>query len=104
MLDTPRARLLTGICLVFLILLPFGAEASENTFLTGLFSRFLIYALAAVSLDLILGYGGLVSFGHAAFFGVGGYVVGILAFHGAEDSKFLGFIPGTDSFLIASRC
>ncbi|MGE0874597.1 MAG: branched-chain amino acid ABC transporter permease, partial [Burkholderiales bacterium] len=40
---------------------------------------------AATSLNLILGYGGLVSFGHAAYLGVGGYAVGILAFHGVHD-------------------
>jgi branched-chain amino acid transport system permease protein len=101
MLDTPRARIMTGLGLVLLLALPLLAEATDNSFVTGLFTRFLIYALAAVSLDLILGYGGMVSFGHAAFFGVGGYAVGILAFHAAEKSKFLGFIPGTESFLVS---
>src|ERR1051325_6258109 len=42
----------------------------------------MIFAIAAVSLDLILGYAGLVSFGHAAYFGIGAYAVGILSFHG----------------------
>ena len=42
----------------------------------------MIFAIAALSLDLILGYGGLVSFGHAAYLGIGGYAVGILSFHG----------------------
>ena len=41
-----------------------------------------IFAIAAISLNLILGYGGLVSFGHAAYLGIGGYAVGILAFYG----------------------
>jgi branched-chain amino acid transport system permease protein len=45
----------------------------------------MIFAIAAVSLDLILGYGGLVSFGHAAFIGLGAYAVGILAAHGITD-------------------
>ncbi|SMF24024.1 amino acid/amide ABC transporter membrane protein 2, HAAT family [Tistlia consotensis] len=44
-------------------------------------ARILIYALAAGALNLVLGYGGLVSFGHAAFFGAGAYVVAILAYH-----------------------
>src|SRR5436853_390910 len=41
-----------------------------------------IIAVAAISLNLILGYGGMMSFGHAAYLGVGGYAVGILAFYG----------------------
>src|SRR3546814_19628741 len=47
-----------------------------------LFTRIVIMAIAAVSLNLILGYGGLVSFGHAAYIGVGGYTVGIMAASG----------------------
>jgi branched-chain amino acid transport system permease protein len=46
------------------------------------FTRIVILAMAATSLNLILGYGGMVSFGHAAYLGVGGYTIGILAFHG----------------------
>jgi len=90
--------------LVFLIGLPPVASALEATFYIGLFSRILIYALAAVSLDLILGYGGMVSFGHAAFFGAGAYVVGILAFHGIEGSAVISWpfvIMGTDNALIS---
>jgi len=90
--------------LVFLIGLPPVASALEANFYIGLFSRILIYALAAVSLDLILGYGGMVSFGHAAFFGAGAYVVGILAFHGIEESAVISWpfvIMGTDNALIS---
>jgi len=47
--------------------------------------RVLIMAIAAISLNLILGYGGLVSFGHAAYLGIGGYAVGILAFYGIHN-------------------
>ena len=47
-----------------------------------LFTRIVILALAAVSLNLIMGYGGMVSFGHAAYLGIGGYAVGILAKEG----------------------
>jgi len=90
--------------LVFLIGLPPVASALEANVYIGLFSRILIYALAAVSLDLILGYGGMVSFGHAAFFGAGAYVVGILAFHGIEESAVISWpfvIMGTDNALIS---
>jgi branched-chain amino acid transport system permease protein len=47
-----------------------------------LFTRIVIFALAAVSLNLIMGYGGMMSFGHAAYLGIGGYAVGILAAEG----------------------
>lgn len=72
--------------------------------MVSLFSRILIYALAAASLDLILGYGGLVSLGHAAFFGAGAYVVGILAYHDYEESVLTSWpltISGSDSALVA---
>jgi branched-chain amino acid transport system permease protein len=59
-----------------------------------------IYAIAAASLNLILGYGGMISFGHAAYFGMGGYVVGILYNHFISGDPFLGFIPGTNQLLI----
>jgi branched-chain amino acid transport system permease protein len=85
---------------VCLLLLPMGANAIGDPALITLATRMVIYAIAAASLNLILGYGGLVSFGHAAYFGIGGYVVGILYFHFAADEPFLGFIPGTNQFLI----
>jgi branched-chain amino acid transport system permease protein len=44
----------------------------------------MILAIAAVSLNLILGYGGMVSFGHAAYLGIGAYAVGILGFYGVH--------------------
>ena len=50
-----------------------------NIFILTLFTRIVIFALAAASLNLIMGYGGMMSFGHAAYLGIGGYAVGILA-------------------------
>lgn len=85
---------------VALALFPFGAEALGQTAASSLVARIMIYAIAAASLNLILGYGGMVSFGHAAFFGIGSYVVGILYFHHAEETLLFGFIPGSDQFLI----
>lgn len=67
--------------LVLALALPWLAAASGNDFMTSVATRVLILGLAALSLNLILGYGGMVSFGHAAFFGAGAYVVGILAYH-----------------------
>lgn len=90
--------------LVFLAGLPPVASWMDQPFLISLFSRILIYALVALSLDLILGFGGMVSLGHAAFFGAGAYVVAILAFHGAEGSALFGLptgITGTEDAIIS---
>jgi branched-chain amino acid transport system permease protein len=68
--------------LAALVALPLVAQALNEGFYVGLASRVLIFALAATSLNLILGFGGMVSFGHAAFVGVGAYSVAILMQHG----------------------
>jgi branched-chain amino acid transport system permease protein len=68
--------------LLALLLLPVYVELGGSRFLLTLFTRILILALAAVSLNLILGYGGMMSFGHAAYLGIGGYAVGMLAHEG----------------------
>ena len=86
--------------LAIALLLPAVALGLDKPFFVTLASRMLIYGLAAASLDLILGFGGMVSFGHAAFFGVGGYTVGILFAHGFDGSAFLGLFPGGDNALI----
>jgi branched-chain amino acid transport system permease protein len=65
-----------------LLLLPLFSQAAGNIFVLTLFTRIVIFALAAVSLNLIMGYGGMMSFGHAAYLGIGGYAVGILAAEG----------------------
>src|ERR1700719_767868 len=65
-----------------LLLLPVFSHATGNMFVLTLFTRIVIFALAAVSLNLIMGYGGMMSFGHAAYLGIGGSAVGILAFEG----------------------
>ena len=65
-----------------LVLLPVYSNLTGNIFVLTLFTRIVILALAAVSLNLILGYGGMPSFGHAAYLGIGGYAVGILAQEG----------------------
>lgn len=58
--------------------LPFGLQASGEEYYIGLATRMLIFALAATSLNFIVGYGGMVAFGHAAFFGSGAYVVALM--------------------------
>lgn len=64
----------------------FAAYSGAEGYVLSLLSRVMIFGIAAMSLDLILGYGALVSFGHAAFLGIGGYAVGMLASHGIEDA------------------
>jgi branched-chain amino acid transport system permease protein len=71
-----------GVAVAALILLPVYSSVSGNAFALTLFTRIIILALAAVSLNLIMGYGGMMSFGHAAYLGIGGYAVGILAYEG----------------------
>lgn len=59
--------------------------AVGNDYALVLGSRIIILAIVAVSLDFILGYGGMVSFGHAAYFGAGAYVTGALVFYGVSN-------------------
>jgi len=74
--------IVTLVLLVLLAALPLLTQAFDQRYILSVGTRVLIWAIAAVSLNLILGYGGMVSFGHAVFFGTGGYAVGILAHHG----------------------
>lgn len=62
--------------------LPLAAVAADQSFLMVLATRMMILAIAAVALDFVLGYGGLVSFGFSAFIGIGAYAIGIAAAHG----------------------
>jgi branched-chain amino acid transport system permease protein len=71
-----------GAVLLLLAALPLLTEAFDQRYLLSIATRIVIWSIAAVSLNMILGYGGMVSFGHAVFFGIGGYTVGILSHHG----------------------
>jgi len=87
---------------VFLLAaLPPLAFAVDEPFYIDLFRRFMIFAIAAVSLNLILGYGGMVSFGHAAYLGIGGYAVGILAYYGIDNGYLQWAIAIGASALVA---
>lgn len=102
-LAVSRSAFLPLCILTLLALLPQAADAMGDRYVVSLCSRFLIYALAAVSLDLILGYGGMVSLGHAAYVGVGAYVVAILTTHYQDMSLLMEWpveIAGTDNGLI----
>jgi branched-chain amino acid transport system permease protein len=81
-----RREWLPVLLFALLLALPFAAMLGPEKYTLSLLTRVMIFALAAISLDLILGYGALVSFGHAAFLGIGGYAVGILASHGVDDA------------------
>ncbi len=74
------------VLLILLAAVPAVANAADMGFATSLVTRIMIYAIAALSLDLILGYGAMVSFGHAAFVGIGAYAVGIASAHDLWDA------------------
>src|SRR2546428_4284999 len=81
-----RSRtIVMAVGVLVLALVPPAAAALDQPFYIDLFRRMMIFALAALSLDLVLGYGGMVSFGHAAYLGIGAYTVGIFAFYGVDN-------------------
>ena len=95
-----RETILNAVLVAGLVALPLGAHLAGEPFTVTLATRAVILALAAVGLNIALGIGGLVSLGHAAFFGVGGYAMGILASHAQSyvplmEAPFL--IEGTKS-------
>ncbi|MCW5691773.1 MAG: branched-chain amino acid ABC transporter permease [Pseudolabrys sp.] len=77
-----------ALLLIALLLLPVYSQLAGDRFALTLFTRIVIMALAAVSLNLILGFGGMMSFGHAVYLGIGGYAVGMLA----KEGVYSGFV------------
>src|ERR1043165_849671 len=71
--------------LVFAVL-PLFAIFTAESYVLGLVTRVMIFAIAALALDVLVGYGALISFGHAAFVGLGAYAVGILSVYGVTDA------------------
>ena len=93
-----RETVVSLVLVLALIAIPYAAIEAGKPFYVTLATRMAILALAAVGLNIALGLGGLVSFGHAAFFGVGGYAAGILASHGFTGQPLdfgLFSVPGT---------
>lgn len=91
------------VLLVALIAVPILAYIMDEPFTITLATKIAILAIAGIGLNIALGLGGMVSFGHAAFFGIGGYAMGILASHAQSyspiyDGAFT--IEGTKSMLI----
>lgn len=96
---TPRLSaidpsILVGIVIFALLALtPFVTELVGGSYLLNLVLKAIILAIAAVSLDLLIGHSGLVSFGHAAFLGLGSYVTGIALTEGTTDAlSILGLV------------
>jgi branched-chain amino acid transport system permease protein len=85
-LTSPRAmRIVTAALLALFAAMPVVAPLLGHSFYVDVFARIMIWSIAALGLNLILGIGGMVSFGHAAYIGIGGYTVGILAYHGIDN-------------------
>jgi len=78
------ARIAAIAALLAALALPWALQALGADFYLGTASRILVYAVAATSLNLLLGYGGMISLGHAAFFGLGAYCTGILLSEGVR--------------------
>jgi len=76
-----RESQLNALVFAIFLAVPAWALWADEPFTITLMTRAAVFALAAVGLNIALGLGGLVSFGHAVFFGLGGYSMGILAYH-----------------------
>lgn len=95
-----RTRILTIGLWIFLALFPLLAVAVGQAYWINIWTRILILGLVAMSLNLIMGYGGLVSLGHAAYFGFGGYTVALIAFHTGQGIPMLGWMGSNEALII----
>ncbi len=90
-----------GCALLLLLSVLAAVPLYGDPFTTRFFTRIMIYAILALSLDLILGYGGMASLGHAAFLGIGAYTVGILARYGIQSAIIAWPLAMAASMLVA---
>lgn len=81
-----KRDLLPWVLLIVAALVPWLAGLLDQGYYVGFVRRMMIFAIAAASLNFIMGYGGMVSLGHAAFFGIGAYAVGIAMVHGVTSA------------------
>ncbi|MEQ8285881.1 branched-chain amino acid ABC transporter permease [Thalassospira sp.] len=98
-----RETLINSVLAIALVAVPLIALGMDEPFIITLATKVAIFAMAGVGLNLVLGYGGLVSFGHAAFFGIGGYAAGILASHALNYEPILSWpfeLEGTTQMII----
>lgn len=70
--------------MILLAFVPIFSNVAEQSFLVTLFTRVMVFAIAAIGLNIALGFGGMVSFGHAMYLGLGAYTAAVMQFHGIE--------------------
>ena len=96
----PKEKIINLVILSLLFIVAMTTYFLDQGYYVNLVTRVVIFAIAGVGLNLALGYGGMVSLGHAAFFGIGAYIAGIGAFHFAESSDFINGIGGSNQMLL----
>lgn len=97
-----RAKAIFLLCgFLVLVVIPPVTTMLDAEFYMSLAARMMIFAIAAVSLDLLLGYGGMISFGHAAYLGTGSYAVAILSFYEFTNGFLHFFVAIGASALVA---
>lgn len=99
--DLRRRLIRDGLPVLLLALAPLAAQAVDAGWLVPVFTRMAVFALAALALHFILGLGGMVSLGHAAFFALGGYVVGIGSQHAWDETPAPFGLPGWNDMLLS---
>ena len=95
-----RETIINTVLALLLLAVPNAADQLGEAFYVTLATRVAILGLAAVGLNVALGLGGLVSFGHAAFFGIGGYAAGILATHAMSMEPLAFGLPGSQQMIV----
>ncbi len=95
---------LAVVLFVILALVPAVAGLGPREYVLSLVTRIMISGLAAMALDILIGYGGMISFGHAAFVGIGAYAVAILSSFGLDDAgaQLLAALGGAALFALAT--
>ncbi|MGF1560764.1 MAG: branched-chain amino acid ABC transporter permease [Geminicoccaceae bacterium] len=87
------------VALIVFALAPVVLTALDQAWMIGVLTKVVIYAMAASGLNLVLGYGNMTSFGHAAYLGIGAYVCAILAIHHEERAALFGLVASNEALL-----
>lgn len=95
-----RQTIVSALLILILVAVPYAAPYLGGNYVISQATRVVILAIAALSLDLLIGRGNLVSFGHAAYFGLGGYVVAIASFHLANDVPLFGWAGSNEALIV----
>ena len=97
-----------GVGAAVLLLFPYVSEVLDLGYYQSLVTRAFILALAAAGLNLVLGYGGLVSFGHATYYGLGAYTVAVLGREGVRQAWLVWpaavLVAAAVAFLVGAVC